>query len=748
MELLKNPIINQKISNRIFFDLSKNNQRLSVIYSLEDEPIKKLMDVFDKIVTDDVINDGYYQLRNFFSLAQMIDPNIIIELIIGTVEKKISTINECIFDDNDELNDINLAMYFQIWKSYKIFSNKMYNLIKNYQRHLVDRNIQTGKISYDIMSIIQICIFYNTIIEKPDNKNILTIVSDDLRGVNKKNIDQLIDYIDSIRAFITMKNFTNIDGQKLSNIICNIMNKTPIVNIMCIHMHQLLKNLSKQNVINESEYETVNAIDGEKQIIRKIYKIATILSTYSEKNKLLICHSKFMQSRILDLNYDNLELEIEIVRRISPKIGKEESQKLIDAIADIINTKNVNEVIQAAEIKISSDEYIKLTNVSTKILNPIILTKKAWKIYNISDMEPLYPIEMKFYLDVISKGFTNLHNGEYTINWQPTMGSAQFMARLGQKKVDITCNLLQAMALIYLNDNNKTSSNDFSEKLLVNTELSAKIFESLFEANLIIYLSVDEEKNPIYSVNTKNYTGDTKIDIRPVFLDVFNFEIDVGSNKEKNKHSDKEISHNKFISCQVKKIMESIPDIKYTDAMKIANDEWNTQNKIINKSGKKATKNNSKKIVSESDDSDCESDSNDEDYYKSDYKSKSKKIAAYSEDESFESDSDDVSPDSSSSSESEDDDSSVPVDDSFSESDHALSSEPDDISEVESDYEEINKCIKSKKKHASSEVYTDDEEINKCIKSKKIHVDSDDDEINRCIKSVLGSDYEECSDDD
>jgi hypothetical protein len=610
MELLNNAAIKEQLSHRSFFDLCSNNSRLNIIIPLEENAIDKLKEIFNKIVSNDKMDDGYYLLQNLFVHAQMVDPNIVINLIIDSIKSKINIIRETIFNENGKLDYINIGMYIQVWKSYKDFSQKIYVLIKNYQQYLVERNIKTGKISHDILSIIQICMFYDGIINKENNDKILSLVSKDLNEIDKKNIEQLIDYIDSIRAFMIMKEFTFVDREKLSVIIKNIMNCTNIVNIMCAHMHNLLKSLTnKQMVIDDTEYETIIAGDTEKKLIKKIYKMATILSTYAEKTKLLACYSKFMQIRIIDLKYDNLELEIEIIRRISGALGKEDAQKLIDAIADIINTKNANQVIQVAEIKVKSDEYKKIENITSKVLCPIILTKNIWKIYNTSDMEPIYPLEMKCYLDIITKSYLNIYQGQYIIDWQPTMGSAQFEAQIGSKKIDITCNILQAMALMYLNDNLQTTASKFATDSFINLELATKIFESLFEANLVIYLSIDKKDDPMYIVNKQNYTGENKIDIRRIFVETFEVEEEKATiKKQTNVCNDKKNGKNKkdenssyplmsylsFVSTTVKNLEKTKPGLKNSEYMKMAASKWvdykkqtqkNAPNKLVDSKG-------------------------------------------------------------------------------------------------------------------------------------------------------------------
>lgn len=526
MDILENLKNKEEISsNKTHYNLDVNNKRLNVIMMLEENPTDKLKEIFHKIISGDDIENGHYQLQNLFTLVKSNHQDAIINLIIDVIDKKIKTMHDTIYNENGELDPINLSMYIQLWEAYRAFTHKIYHIINHYQHYLVEKNIKVGNISYDILSVIQICMFYDGIIGKnSSNDNVLTIVSEEIADIDKKNIEQLIDYIDCIRTFIIMNEFTNINKDKLIAIIKNIMGKTAIVNTTCFYMNQLLKKLTnKQAVLDETEYETTSSGTFEKTTIRKIYKIATVLSLYADKKSLLHCYKKFMQIRIIDPTYDNLELEIELVRRISGTLGKDEAQKFIDNICDIITSRKANELIHEAEINVKTDEYKTYNNPT--ILNPIILTKSSWGINNSNCVDLNYPMEIKCYLEMISKSYHSLYDGEYIIEWQSTMGYAQFEAILDSKKVDITCNILQAILLSYLNDNNKVSINQFAKDTYLNKNLAAKIFESLFEENIII--SADKQKNSLfYIINTMNYTGDTKLDIRSSFVKTFQVEND------------------------------------------------------------------------------------------------------------------------------------------------------------------------------------------------------------------------------
>lgn len=590
MELLANEFIQQKITDRNYFDLKNNNERLGVILLVDEDPVEKLKEVFLQILSEETPTYGYHQLHNLFSNAQIINENVIINLIVETINRKITTIYDTIFDNSKLIASINVGMYIQAWKSYKEFTHRMYNLIRNYQQFLVERSIKTNKISHDILSILQICMFYNKIINPNENNDILKTISDGLGEIDKKNIEQLIDYIDSIRTFMIMKDFTNINRLSLANTIKLIVNRTEIINMLCGYMHTLLISLTnKCNVIDESEYDTVFANDFEKQTIKKIYRITTILSQYSDRTKLLLCYSKFMQTRIIDLSYNNLELEIELVRRLSSILGKDESQKLIDAIADMIHVQSANQIIQSADIKLTSDEYKNLVAISTKKLSPIILTKSVWKIYNVSEMDPNYPLEMKCYMDIISNSYKSIFQDKYIINWHPTLGSAQFEAQLGSKKVHITCNILQAMLLMYLNDNPCTTASAFSNDVFINLELVQKIFESLFEANIIINSEINNKTDSTYTIN-QNYTGDTKIDLRKNFIEAFSVE-KICENAQLSVTPNTNMTYHEFIKNQMDTLRKTQPNLKNTERMKIAAKEWEKYKKDNKKTAKKLSKN-------------------------------------------------------------------------------------------------------------------------------------------------------------
>lgn len=522
MNLLSHKLIKNQLDYRSCPDLKNNNNRLNVIIGLYDNTDEQLINLFDAIIADDELRFGYYQLQNLFAMSSMTDPNIIINLIIKTISKKVSSIQETILNENNGSKPINLAMYIQLWKNYKNFCNKIYTLLSNYQNYLTNKNIKSGAASHDIFSILQTCMFYDEIINHGQINTMLTNISKNMSEINKTNIEQLIEYIDSIRMFMSVNNFTSVKYNELEGIILDILNNIDIVNVIYAHMHSLLKDLTNHKpIIDKTNYETTAIDSAEKYKIKQINKIVRIISLYVPRAKLLACHYKYMQLRIIDPSYDNLELELDLVRRMCEPLGKADSHKLVDTISDIIQSRKTNEIIHGADIRIKTDKYKDITDISLKNINPIIITKHNWKIYNITDLEPIYPSELQCYFDIIKNAYDQIHENKYTIRWQPTLGFAQFSAQLGTRQVGITCNILQAMALTYMNDHPHISVNKFSHDHLINEVLASKIIDSLVEANLIIGINEDMSQ---YGINEHNYNGDSKIDIRKIFVETFEIE--------------------------------------------------------------------------------------------------------------------------------------------------------------------------------------------------------------------------------
>ena len=421
MEILSNPLIQPTLSYNTGCDLSKNNDKLNVIIPIINNSPIELEKFINDYLVDENTKHGYYYLYNLFNLSHMNNPMTFINIIISIINQKIDVINHSLytFDGTNYILDqnINIEMYIQVWQYYQKITKKIYHLARTYQNYLTEKKIKIGNYYQNLLSIIQLCVYHQKIIRS--DAQIISNVSENLYKINSKNMDHLINYIYSIINFISVRRIVPVNEQTIISIVKKIINQPEIINKICAYQHALLVNFINQPHEN---------------IQKKIFKVGSILANYAEKNKLEIYYTKFMQARIIDLKYDNFQTEIKLLNIIKPNIGTNATQKLMDALSDIMNTKNIIKHIHSAEIIIKSPEYQKI-EINPSILNPIILSKKSWTIFNTSEMSIVYPVELKYNLDIISKLYDKFYDSKYIIEWQPTLGTAQFIANLNGKNV-------------------------------------------------------------------------------------------------------------------------------------------------------------------------------------------------------------------------------------------------------------------------------------------------------------------------
>lgn len=523
MEILDYPVIKKRLESISPVVLYQNNKRLNVIICLDDNPEKELSNVLNKLIEDVSLEDGYYSLRRIFQYLFARDPKIIVHKIISTINTKLMSIHETITGTDGEIEDINLCMYLQIYKSYKDFCDKMYVLIKCFQEYLTKRNVRIGiRKNFDILSIIQNSMFYDVVIGNKE-KNILEMVTTNLGKIDTRNIAKLIDYIESIKKLLLVKDFIKTKNHDLDVIIKNIMNRQDVMDMMCKYIDKLLKVLNDmenfQHIGNEMEPLSIKSIEDE--IACNILRIADIIFRYSN-NLTYQYYIKYMQPRIVSNNYKNLEFEIGIITKYYRIIGEKSSKRLLNIIHDVFRNVKMIKQLKTIIPSIILNKHLNFSSNIVPDIKPIILTKNVWEICNISEINPNYPSEIGLLLEIIKGAYEEMHQQKYTIQWQPTMGYARFSAKLGNREIKIGCNILQAIALCYLNNKTTTTYIEFSNDTRISKKISKKIFQSLFEENIICALNSEPVSNIyIYKVNTENYTGENEIEIHNTFLNTF-----------------------------------------------------------------------------------------------------------------------------------------------------------------------------------------------------------------------------------
>jgi hypothetical protein len=518
MEVLKSLPIEKKLGEFHYFDLTSNNERLGVIsISNLDNCRNQLKQIFSDIISNKKINFSYYQLRNIFVNSQAYDSEIVLKLLAETVEKKVDIIAHVLSTSRE---GITMGQYIQIWAEYREFCQQLYHLLNIHQKFLTERNIKVSNISNNILSIIQLCTFYNKIFSM--EPSILDMISSNEFNLDSHNVDQFVNFISALRIFLSMQKFTQIDKTRITETIKKHISGAQRINLLCGYVHKILL---------EVGFADATSNKSNKSNIATIYKVVSMLAVYGEKEPLLVSHSKFMKARIINPKYTNLELEIELVKRISGAVGKYESQKMLDSISDIIQSRTLTEILHKSTVKVVSDEYSKIDCLGLKNITPLILGEKNWKIGTAiselaeSEFPIVYPPEIKYCLNIVSKFFSKINPDNldcgYIIQWVPFLGRAKFTADFKHKSITIGCNFLQAIALEYSNRNRNFSIQQFVLDTHINQNLAHKLFESLTDGGLLVCIDPEQK---LYAPNVNNYVGESNIDLHALFIETFNPE--------------------------------------------------------------------------------------------------------------------------------------------------------------------------------------------------------------------------------
>lgn len=344
-------------------------------------------------------------------------------------------------------DNINFGTYLQALESYEIFRNQLASFVKQYVPHL-DGN----KIYYKPIRILCEATFIEKILlnEKITFQKLLSM---DENSINSKNIAQLLKVVPTSY----MENALRcVDSKKIFNVTLfqKYFRNMNIVDVICRHIDELIR----------------------KEQSFMYYAACKICDQFM----LYICYSKYMQTRILAPGCD-LMLEKKLVKSVF--VFQKHKRRLLMCIADVERSREMNNPVRA-----------------------IFIDPKNWIIYNKITIDPVYPPAMKVLLDdshSFDKGMIS--------TWQPSMGMAVFEAQLGKRKFTIESTILQAIVLLYIDDNTGLSE----QQLVLNTNINAKLMGKIIDSmkSVLVY-------DNGFIIN-ESYYGDYKIDLRKEFLQVF-----------------------------------------------------------------------------------------------------------------------------------------------------------------------------------------------------------------------------------
>lgn len=414
----------------------------------------KFKDIIVKISKNEPINNNYYEIKHICN-----------DLKINQLCNTIWEINDVLLNIiktivNDLQNTISINIYLQLFREYNQFHKKIFftfdKFIPQLKYHLFKKNIYSFN--------------FTTLYSKSDG----VYMYDNL--INKFNdkipIDIIIEFINNMELFSIYHNKMN-----------KIVNTEGIINNICKYIHNTLTTL-KYKCLENPNHTNIYPEKIKDNILKKLYKFIDIIVKYANKKELINHYQKYLQVRLLNLTYDNLDVELIIINKFK-------------FCTELINMKNL----------ISNIHNIKNNN----ICKPILINKQNLKHVNI----PYYfnvnfPDEISQCLNTIEKQYCNNN-----IKWIPTWGTMVLNASF-RKQITITCYLLQGIILIYMNKYSSISESTLSKLTNINASLISKVTDSLVDSGLLAY-----DKKPNYVINKDRYFGAQKIDIRKSFIEAF-----------------------------------------------------------------------------------------------------------------------------------------------------------------------------------------------------------------------------------
>lgn len=452
------------------YDLNKKFNILNII----EEYHVEFKNIISKIISQMLANEDDL---NFYYINSIINQNIIFkyEETINYFYQIISSQIDSILDSlhvpsDDNYKEIRVAIdistYLFIWKNYIKLVSVFNQLLFNHP--------DAKKLVFNYL-LVQ---YYNRVLTADSLASQLFFSID---NINKNNIDTFIEFINSLLYFNKVKE--NIDLDSITKNIVKLIDNN-VINICC---------------------EKINKILCDSQDKSKIKFYRKILF-YTDKTNLSHYYHYFLQIRLLDKSYKDYIEDINLVNLLF-KYNKNLLRLFLYMIKNIMDNRLQINMIQGVNVINTTMTIKELPDVRTS--NPIILYEKYWHLDNVYKAKINYPSEMNSYFLIFNKFYKDKFNQEVT--WLPLLGDVLVEANIGKIAIQINCNIFQCICMMHFNSYPESSINLFSEKYNIDKKLSKKIFDSLLNANILVFSLHDS-----YTVNN-NYQDSKPINIIPLF---------------------------------------------------------------------------------------------------------------------------------------------------------------------------------------------------------------------------------------
>ena len=550
MALVTSTNLKSLFDNKNKYELTLNfNKHNIIVYNPEIDVSsnKSLLKTYlNNIVTGQTDKLSYHELNNLFTNIQLYNITDFIDVVLEIINENLTLMRELISDNiitdlslDRRSTNFQLNNYTNVWKVYSEYMSRLKKIFKLYNTYFEkEKVIDSNNFINDIFSIIQITEFYDYVYNSEFNNNKLhDLINNNLETMDKKHIDDIINYIDSLKNFQSINKFsdrcnnptdkcnnpldkcnnpTDKCNNPLNDIIKNILNQHIIINNMCYAIDGLLRTSfnTNSNNVNLQSFETMQVDSIESISLKKIYKILSLMTMYSDKQMIILYYTKFMKPRIMQPNYNLLELEIEFIKRLTSLIGLNNAQKLIDMVHNINNSQNFSKFMNNIPVTIKSEPYVEYKDrLANNNVYPLLLDNNLWHL-STADLTYELPIELKYYINELCPKVYNVYQNKSKKSINDLNTELKFVSNMGMVElnycyqingknhnINLICNIYQATVLLFMNNINQITINEFCSITNMPNKLAEITFESLFNSNILV--CIDE----LYMIN-KNVNFD------------------------------------------------------------------------------------------------------------------------------------------------------------------------------------------------------------------------------------------------
>lgn len=523
--LRQNETIGSFLKKGHTFSLQKCNEKLGTIHTLQFESNTSnqyLSKLLESILSNDfnMTNVSYYEIMEELKDIKN-DSGLMLELLDPIVSNKLQLISESI----KNIDKYTLSVYNQIVEEFNDFQRKIVTVMSSHCPQLVKKVIPNGNdFMINILSLYLWGSFYDKIINQ--NKKMIESIIDNLcqneHNITIDNINQIFSFANNLRMFLSFKNYaTFIDQNYVIPLIKKIVSNHHTLNIINMSVHNdilSIYNISFHGRLNVDKFSTEELEKKQKDLMIQIYKNISLINIYGMTDFTHVIYSKFMQQRLADIKYCIVELEVELVSRLT-KCDKNKITDMVNIVGDVAISRTISNTIHNINIGSKSEEF-KNVQISNTAINCLLLKEEKWNSLKHPDLILTLSPELEYCKRIVDTIFDKMHKSkDEVIVLRPTMGRVEMEATFKKKKVFIKCTVLQALVLTFFNKNpdNAISIPSFCSDTNMPYELAEKVFESIQIENIIKPI----EGTTIFALNHNAYFKSSRINLIKSFVDAF-----------------------------------------------------------------------------------------------------------------------------------------------------------------------------------------------------------------------------------